>query len=166
MYIICIQSTQASEERWYGFKIVGDNIDKNVKRRHQTVERGTMSLHYLHSFGVKDRIPCNTVDDIAPSKPFNVNLAVFLPSETDIQSVRNDFITYISRLASACIHVHVCNKILCTYAFLCVQIHRLLINNIPALANQGKNVEWHIPHHFMDEMSKKSEVVSYTHNSI
>ena len=35
---------------WFGFKIVGDNIDKNIHPRHQTIDSRTKSLHYFHAF--------------------------------------------------------------------------------------------------------------------
>ena len=33
---------------WQGFKIVGDNIDKTVHSRHQTIDSPTQSLHYFN----------------------------------------------------------------------------------------------------------------------
>jgi len=41
---------------WSGFKIVGDNIDKNLRRSYQRCDRQTVSLHYFHSCAVGDRI--------------------------------------------------------------------------------------------------------------
>ena len=68
MYFWKDQDTE-SDMTWKGFKIVGDNFDKNVKRRHQTINRQTLSLHYFHAFAVKDRINYTTLDDTAPYKP-------------------------------------------------------------------------------------------------
>ena len=42
----------------YSFKIVGDNLDKYVKPRHETVDHHSLSLHYIHSYAVQDR--CST----------------------------------------------------------------------------------------------------------
>ena len=41
---------------WFGFKIVGDNIDKTVKPRHETLHQRSQSLHYFHAYAVRDRI--------------------------------------------------------------------------------------------------------------
>lgn len=38
------------------FKIVGDNIDKTVRPRQETSDSHTKSLHYFHSYAVKDRV--------------------------------------------------------------------------------------------------------------
>ena len=39
------------------FKVVGDNLDKSIRARHETMEHHSKSLHYFHMFAVKDR--CN-----------------------------------------------------------------------------------------------------------
>ena len=44
-----------------GYKIVFDNIDKNVKPRH--VNRQTRSLHYVHAYAVKDHIDFSAVSN-------------------------------------------------------------------------------------------------------
>ena len=41
---------------WKGFKIVGDNIDKNVHRSFQRVDFQTRSFYYVHSYAVFDSI--------------------------------------------------------------------------------------------------------------
>ena len=41
---------------WKGFKIVGDNIDKNVHRSFQRVDFQTRSFYYVHSYAVLDSI--------------------------------------------------------------------------------------------------------------
>ena len=38
-----------------GFKIVGDNIEKNVNPRYMCVDKRTQSLHYFNAYAVKDR---------------------------------------------------------------------------------------------------------------
>lgn len=49
---------------WYGFKIVGDNIDKNFRRTFQRVDYQTVSQHYFHSFAMKDRIDLSHFSDL------------------------------------------------------------------------------------------------------
>ena len=39
-----------------GYKIVFDNIDKNIKPRFMRSDFQTRSLHYVNSYAVKDRI--------------------------------------------------------------------------------------------------------------
>ena len=38
------------------YRIVGDNIDKNIKPRNMTSDHQTRSLHYFHAYAVRDRI--------------------------------------------------------------------------------------------------------------
>ena len=40
--------------KWQGFKIVGDNIDKNFRPSYQRMNSQTISLHFFHSFAVLD----------------------------------------------------------------------------------------------------------------
>lgn len=39
-----------------GYKIVGDNIDKNIRASFQRIDHQTKSVHYFHIFAAKDRI--------------------------------------------------------------------------------------------------------------
>ena len=41
---------------WCGFRIVGDNIDKTVRPRDMRHNHHTTSLHYFHSYAVRDLI--------------------------------------------------------------------------------------------------------------
>lgn len=42
-------------DKYPTFKLVGDNVDKYVKPRHETADKHASSLHYFHVFAVKDR---------------------------------------------------------------------------------------------------------------
>uniref|UniRef100_A0A1X7SZV1 Uncharacterized protein n=1 Tax=Amphimedon queenslandica TaxID=400682 RepID=A0A1X7SZV1_AMPQE len=37
---------------WNGFRIIGDNLDKNVKPRYRRIDHGTDSLHFFHIYAV------------------------------------------------------------------------------------------------------------------
>ena len=52
---------------WVGFKIVGDNINKTVCPRHQTLSSRTQSLYYFHAFAVQDRIDASNMSDSKPN---------------------------------------------------------------------------------------------------
>ena len=47
--LLTVVSPDNPARPWYGFKLVGDNIDKNVRPRHQTLQRQTQSFHYFNS---------------------------------------------------------------------------------------------------------------------
>ena len=42
------------------YKLVLDNIDKNIKPRYMHSDSQTLSLHYAQMYGVKDRIDYST----------------------------------------------------------------------------------------------------------
>lgn len=50
-----------------GYKVVGDNIDKNVKPRYARQENKTLSMHYYHSYAVRDRIDISSISDEVPN---------------------------------------------------------------------------------------------------
>ena len=52
---------------WCGFKIVGDNVDKNVRASFQRWDRGTVSLHHFHSFALRDCIDFSYLLDKDPN---------------------------------------------------------------------------------------------------
>ena len=62
------QPNSNSSSRWHGFKFVGDNVDKNVKPRSETLERKGRSLHYYHHFAIEDRIDFSSESEEPPSE--------------------------------------------------------------------------------------------------
>ena len=81
---------------WKGFKIIGDNIDKNIHRSYQRIGRTTQSLHYFHACAVLDRVDFSGLSD-EPPQPSIVDPLEFLPSQSDITLVKQDFAILISR---------------------------------------------------------------------
>ena len=82
---------------WNGFKIIGDNLDKNFRRRHLTFEKQTRSFHFFHYYAVKDRVYLVKMDDKAPERPLKINAELFLPTKVDLVSIKSNFSTYIGR---------------------------------------------------------------------
>ncbi len=85
-----------------GFKIVGDNVDKSVKPRHETLEATSQSLHFFHAFAVKDRVDLSQCTDVAPLEPEEIKVAEFLPTASDISILLERFKVLIMRYA--CTH--------------------------------------------------------------
>lgn len=88
---------ELNNEIWMGFKMVGDNIDKTLHRRHQTHEKQTVSMHYFHYYAVMDRIDLSHFSDIPPEKPLHIDGNLFLPTKAGIEGTNKDFCTYIER---------------------------------------------------------------------
>ena len=115
------------------FKIVGDNIDKEVKPRNMRSDYQARSLHYFHLYAVKDRIDLSKCED-QPSAPdvSSIDLQMFLPSDSDDTTLRRNMGMLIARV---------------------------LMKHIPFFTTYGKGIEQHIRHQFTEEMSQKSTVV-------
>ena len=84
------------QSQWTGFKIVGDNIDKNVRPSNQRVDHQTRSYHYFHSFAVLDRIDLSISSNRAPNT-FNLTIDDFLINSHDIMQLERDFEVLLSR---------------------------------------------------------------------
>ena len=114
------------------FKIVFDNIDKNVKPRHMRSDRQTNSLHYVHAYAVKDRVDFSATTSELRGE---VNIFDVLPNAQDYTSLKASFTTLVSRL-------------IVKYLTFFSKDYKPLTCN-------------HIPHKYSKEMSIKSDIVSY-----
>lgn len=70
------------------FKIFGDNIDKTVKPREETSESHKKSLHYFHSYAVKDRTEVSALQDNPHLPQFEgIDVLKVLPRDEDRQTL-------------------------------------------------------------------------------
>ena len=119
------------------FKLVGDNIDKNVKPHDMRHDNQTKSLHYFHTYALRDRIDLSRYDDI-PCLPdmslVKSQLSNVLPNNEDVRILCGNF---------------------------CHLVARVLKKYMPFFSSLGASLEEHIVHKFQNEMSQKSEVVSF-----
>lgn len=54
------------QKRHIGFRIVGDNIDKTIRRRYLRLDRKNQSLHFFHAFTVANRVDVSQLADTYP----------------------------------------------------------------------------------------------------
>ena len=78
-----------------GFKLVGDNIDNSIKARYMRSDKHrNQSLHYFHSFAMKNMIDFSHLLDVHPqscaNSPHKIVLSL-LPSADDDRIIRNNF---------------------------------------------------------------------------
>lgn len=119
---------------WHGFCIIGDNIDKNVKPRHQTLEHTTKSLHYFNSYAVLDRIDLSGISDEQPVvDTSSFDFSSLFPSPDDYSQLMKGFAVLVSRMLAE---------------------HFPAFKEIPGITRK------HITHAHSSEMSKKSKVAS------
>lgn len=124
-------TTSVDTAKWFGFKIVGDNIDKTVRPRHETMASHNQSLHYFHCYAVHDRVNLSSFSD----EPTQVDTHLFspevlLPSKGDLSKILQNF---------------------------AVLITRVVVAYLPCFKSFSAVVVKHIPHRFSSEMSKKSD---------
>ena len=124
---------------WYGFKLVGDNIDKNVRPRHQTLQRQTQSFHYFTSYAIKDRLDLSVMSDNPSAQDVEaIDVNTILPSAEDHEEILKNFALIAGRIIVKYISA---------------------LEKIPSLTKE------HITHCFYPEMSKQSKVVSCCNKS-
>ena len=123
---------------WKGYKLVGDNLDKNVKPRYRRIDQKTQSLHFFHYYAVQDRIDLSNVPDepnpCLQKAVSDLDVATLLPSDSDHQAMIYNFGILVSRV---------------------------LVEEIPFFSNTFDDVIMkHIQHPHIDAMNKKSKTVS------
>ena len=96
-------SVTTTTSSWAGFKIVGDNIDKNVRPRYMRLDSQTNSLHYLHAYALKDRIDLSSFSDshqILFNLPSSKIFEQILPSTTDCNDLNHNLAILVSLVSS------------------------------------------------------------------
>ena len=66
-HILLDASKQRDTSKWFGYKFVGYNIDKNVKPSLQCHDYRGLSLHCFHGYAVRDRVDLYSLSDVPPS---------------------------------------------------------------------------------------------------
>ena len=115
------------------YKIVGDNLDKYVRPRHERTDRHSSSLHYFHSFAVKDRCDMSNIPDNLCPDLTSFSIDDILPTTADYNTLVENY-TIIAA--------------------------RVIPKHIPSFKGNVKRVVHHILHSSSCEMSQKSEVGS------
>lgn len=122
---------QNIKQKWTGFKVVIDNIDMNLRPRHQTFERQTKSIHYVNSYAVRDRVDLSCCTAVT-SRNTVVSIDSLLPNDTDRKKIMNNFV---------------------------ILAGRILIESIPAFKEIPDLVTKHTLHQHSEEMNSRSEIV-------
>ncbi|XP_065917243.1 uncharacterized protein [Dysidea avara] len=116
---------------WSGFKITIDNVDKNFHPSFQRIHHQTKLLHCVHMYAAKDRIDLSLYSN-APPQNVAITPEDILPSLNDLCSIKEHFKVLVSRI---------------------------LVQQMEKFSTQKKDVLWHIPFLYSEEMSMKSTVV-------
>ena len=158
-----LDPTQA-DSSWNGFKIVGDNIDKNIKPSFQRHEIKGKSLHYFHSYAVKDRVDLSSLSDTTP-EICDPDPSMLVPCADDISCIlkeieillsRYNYVVYncTIRLLYACMHAWFHIRIMYNYNY-----YRVIVQHMEGYKDQATKIIWHIQSKQNKEMALKSLVV-------
>lgn len=95
---ICELDMEPSQRDWCGFKLVGDNLDKNVRPSFQRVDHQTKSFHHFHAIAVRDRTDLSALSNSVPAgQP--IDMSKFLLSVDDVSLLERDFEVLLSRFS-------------------------------------------------------------------
>lgn len=105
-----------------------------MKPREMRSDHQKRSLHYFHTYAVKDRVDLNKVSDqkVQPDLG-SIQLTELLPTGNDEEMLQRNFT---------------------------ILICRVLVKHMQYFAPFTKAIDRHIQHDFSKQMSQKSEVVS------
>ena len=91
--ILSVRSPRETEHRpvptWCGYKLIIDNVDKNIRPYFQRVDRQTRSLHYCHTLAIKDRIDRSDFSDVSCND--TVQYSDILPNAQDLNLLKKSF---------------------------------------------------------------------------
>lgn len=87
----------STDDNWCGFIFTGDNLDRSTKPTYQRQEQKALSLHYFHSFAVKDRVNLQDLSNEPPDSRILPDPEVCLPSRDDISAVTDEMCILLSR---------------------------------------------------------------------
>ena len=80
---------------WCGFKIGGDNFDKNFRQTYQRVDYQTVSRHHFHMYGVKDRVDLSELSDMP--RDIVIDGPKLLPTDVNHEEMRKLFSILVRR---------------------------------------------------------------------
>jgi len=89
-----VTNTPIFDTDTYGYVLVIDNLDMNVRRSFQRVDRTTQSLHLCHAFAALNRIDTSGMEDGFMSGI--LSSAIVPPNAQDLQRLFDDFEVFIS----------------------------------------------------------------------
>ena len=95
-----VESTHNTASTWTGFRIVGDNIDRSLRPRHQTLDSRTRSFHYFNSYAVLDRCNFSAFDDcnISLVSLSDFDVKSLLLSSSDLQQLHQNMAVIVWRI--------------------------------------------------------------------
>ena len=81
-------------------KLCGDNIDWTIRPRYIRSDQQTLSVHYFHSYAIKDRVDISSLSDIPPINQPSISevLSKVIPSARDDSIIHDEFAVLLARM--------------------------------------------------------------------
>ena len=108
-----------------GCQIIGDNCDLHVNVRHMTNDNKNKSFHWFNCVAMKDQVSGDHLSDVHETTLEDVPVSSFFPDNGDIQELKRDFMTLLSRV---------------------------IVKHLTSFAFLRNSVIYHIPHQYSDVM--------------
>ena len=84
--------------KWTGFKIIGDNIYKNVRPTYQRLDHQTESFHHFHAMAVQDRVDLTTsTSQCSETHVQDVNHEQLVLNSDNLSRLKHDFQVLLPR---------------------------------------------------------------------
>ena len=100
-----------AQNTWDGFKVVGDNLDKNIRPTFQRFENKTKSMHCFHMYAVKDRVDFLASSDSKP-RSCTVEVKKLMINKSDVEHMKKDAEVLIARYVKyALVIVYIYNNV-------------------------------------------------------
>ena len=80
------------------YQIVGDNVDLEVKVRHMTKDNKNKSFHWFNLVAFEDQVSGSKLPNKYEVKLADVPISAFIPSNSDIIKLKQDYIVLWSRV--------------------------------------------------------------------
>ena len=93
-FIYCF-SVNCNNREWKGFKIVGDNLDKNFRCTFQRIDYQTRSFHFFHAYAVLDRVNLSGTSDIP--QPGLIDFTKVIPTRAEVIELNQILSIFITR---------------------------------------------------------------------
>ena len=121
-------------KRHLGFKLVGDNLDMKNHARYMTIQNQNKDWHLFNMMAVANRVSSYHLPNDKPlvEDVTTVSPSTFLPSVADEAGLRNSWIHHIAHI---------------------------IARYLPKFKWFSEHLAAHIPHDYMGEAKKKTEVV-------
>jgi hypothetical protein len=116
-----------------GYSCVIDNINQKTHTRHNTKNRSNKQYNMVQGYAFRDRVDTLVLSDDHPNLDLNsIPIQSYLPSQTDLDVVRNE---------------------------MAILVKRILTSYLPSCKELVTHVPTHIHHEFLEESGKKTERV-------